>query len=115
MTDSQPLISLADDHACPDSAIQTVTEKGILLKNGDFIDFAQCAANFTALHGGSGTCVGERDITGSSPSFRFYTTPLTTHIFFMPRRIFGRTAALRRFHSLQKQIETFGYTTYDLS
>lgn len=115
MTDSQPLISFEDYHACPDNAIQAITEKGILLENGNFIGFAQCAANFAAQHGGSGTCVGERDITGSNPSFGFYTAPLTTHIFFMPGGIFGRKAALRRFHALQKQIEAFGYTTYDLS
>lgn len=115
MTDTQPLIIFDDYHACLDDSICAVTAQGILLENGDFIDFAVCAANFAALHGGSGSCVGERDITGSNPSFGFYTAPLTTHIFFMPKGLFGRKSAVRRFHEMQRKIESFGYTTYDMT
>ena len=82
-------------------------------ENGAFIRFADCAATFAALHGGSGKCVGERDATGSNPSIDFYTAPLTTHIIFVSRGPLGHGAAMRRFHVLQRQIEAFGYTTYD--
>lgn len=116
MTDKPaPLITFEDYHACLDDDVRALTAQGILLENGDFIDFAECAANFAALHGGSGRCVGERDITGSNPSFGFYTAPLTTHIFFMARGLFGRRSSLRRFRVMQKQIESFGFTTYDIS
>ena len=110
-----PPITFEDYHVCTDDDIKSLTAQGILLANGDFIDFAECAANFAALHGGSGKCVGERDISGSNPSFGFYTAPLTTHIFFMPRGLFGRYQALRRFRALQKQMEALGYTTYDIT
>ncbi len=70
----------------------TITENDVLeitlegIKyTGGFIDFLECAANFKEAHGSSGKCVGERDITGSNPSFGFYTAPLTTHIFFIPK------------------------------
>lgn len=116
MTDKPaPPITFEDYHVCLDDDVRALTAQGILLENGSFIDFAECAANFAALHGGSGRCVGERDITGSNPSFGFYTSPLTTHIFFMPRGCFGRRSALRRFREMQKQIESFGFTTYDMT
>lgn len=116
MTDKPaPLITFEDYHVCPDDGIKSLTAQGIQLESGDFIDFAECAANFAALHGGSGKCVGERDITGSNPSFGFYTAPLTTHIFFMPRGLFGRRRALRRFQEMQRQLESFGYSTFDMT
>lgn len=105
-------------NAYPDSDIIAVTDEGITLSNGQLLDFAGCAANFRAVHGGSGRCVGERDVTGSSPSIVFYTAPVTTHIVFVSggklREFFGRNAA-DRFHALCRQIEGFGYTTRDLS
>ena len=106
-------ITFEDYHACPDDAITAVTPEGIQTENGTFIRFADCAANFAALHGGSGKCVGERDVTGSNPSIDLYTAPLTTHIIFVSKGLLGRGAAMRRFHALQRQIESFGYTTYD--
>ena len=108
-----PNITFEDYHACPDNAVTEITPEGIRTESGTFIRFAECAANFAALHGGSGRCVGERDITGSNPSITLYTAPLTTDIIFISRGPLGRSAALRRFHALLKQIEAFGYTTYD--
>ena len=102
-----PDITFEDYHAVPDDAVTEITPEGIRTENGTFIRFADCAANFAALHGGSGRCVGERDATGSNPSIDFYTAPLTTHIIFVPRGLQGHGAAMRRFHALQKQIEAF--------
>lgn len=110
-----PVVTFEDYKACPDAAITEITPDGIRLENGEYIRFADCAANFSSVHGGSGKCVGERDVTGSNPSFGFYTAPLTTHIFFLFKGPLGRRAALRRFRAFQKQIESFGYTTYDIS
>lgn len=111
-------IRFDDYNAYPDSDIRAVTEAGIELSTGQFIDFARCAANFHTVHGGSGRCVGERDVTGSNPSVAFYTAPLTTHIVFAERgrlrELFGRSA-VDRFHSLCRQIGAAGYTTCDMS
>jgi hypothetical protein len=104
----------------------TITEKDILEINregikytGGFIDFSECAANFKEEHGGSGKCVGERDITGSNPSFGFYTAPLTTHIFFIPKgklsEFISKSSTYERFHDMQKKIIEYGYTTRDMS
>lgn len=96
-------------NAYPESDIVSVTETGISLSTGQFINFADCAANFHAVHGGSGKCVGERDSAGLT--IAFYTAPLTTHIAFVnqgpsPERQFGK---------LCQQIADAGYTTYDES
>ena len=103
-------IRFDDYNAYPDSDIVTVTEKGITLTTGQFIDFAQCADNFHRVHGGSGKCVGERDST--SLTITFYTAPLTTHIVFVNRGWF-KLSPERQFGKLCQQIADVGYTTYD--
>ena len=105
-------IRFDDYNAYPDSDIATVTEAGITLSTGQFIDFAQCAENFHSVHGGSGKCVGERDSTDRS--IAFYTAPLTTHIVFVSGGWF-KPSAERRFCELCQQIADAGYTTYDES
>lgn len=105
-------IRFDDYNAYPDSDIVSVTDKGITLSTGQFINFSDCAANFHSIHGGSGKCVGERDLSGSDPSIAFYTAPLTTHIVFPKRGIF-RPSAVSRFHKLCRQIADAGCTTYD--
>ena len=110
-------IRFDDYNAYPDSDIRAVTETGILLSTGQFIDYAECAANFHAVHGGSGRCVGERETGGSDCTIAFYTAPLTTHIVFVPkstlREFFRKETAVRRFHQLCRQIADAGYTTKD--
>lgn len=104
-----------DYNAYPDSDIREVTEQGIVLSTGQFIDYAQCAANFHSLHGGSGKCVGERNV--QERTIIFYTAPLTTHITFPEgsrlREFFRRENAVRRFHKLCRQINETGYQTKD--
>ncbi|MDD4493358.1 MAG: hypothetical protein PHV32_03275 [Eubacteriales bacterium] len=84
-----------------------------------YINFTECAYNYERLNGGSGKCVGERDITGSNPSIIFYTAPLTTHIFFMSgsklKEVFAKNNVQQRFHKLQNQIIDAGFSTIDLS
>ena len=106
-------------NAYTENDIQQVTEKGILLKNDFFINFAECALNFHRLHGGSGKCVGEQDMSGTNPSFGFYTAPKTTHISYMTqgklREFFSKESVVQRFQALRRQIEQYGFTTYDMS
>ena len=99
--------------------IAGISPNGISLKNLKFIKFRECAYNFSRIHGGSGKCVAERDITGSNPSFGFYTAPKATYIFFLPKgklkEFFAKKNTKQRFYELQKQIDSFGYKTYDMS
>ena len=120
--DSVPRISkvVFDDYDCyTENDIAGISANGISLKNMKFINFRECAYNFQQIHGGKGSCVAERDITDSNPSFAFYTAPKTTHIFFWPKsrlkEFFAKENTTQRFHNLQKQIISFGFTTYDLS
>ena len=120
--DSIPKISTVvfDDYdSYTENDIAGISSNGISLKNMKFINFRECAYNWQQARGGKGTCIAERDITGSNPSFAFYTAPKTTHIFFLPKskikEFCSKRNTFQRFHDLQKQIESFGYTTYDLS
>lgn len=106
-------------NAYPDSDIREVTETGIVLSAGQRIDYAACAANFQAVHGGSGRCVGEREVSSSDYTIAFYTAPLTTHIVFTSasklREFFRKETAVNRYHALLKRIADAGYTTRDMS
>ena len=107
-----------DNYAiCPDSNIVRIDEKGITLSADRFISFAECARNFRLEKGGGKTCVGERDVTDLS--FAFYTAPHPTVIKFFPKGKlplpFAKTKTTSRFLLLQKQIEKYGYSTYDMS
>lgn len=108
-------IRFDDYNAYLESVIQEVTQKGILLTTGQFIDYAQCAENFSGLYGGTGNCVGERN--AQELTVIFYTAPLTTHITFSEdcwlREFFRRENALQRFHKLCRQINEAGYQTKD--
>lgn len=108
-------IRFDDYNAYPDSVIQEVTPNGILLTTGQFIDYAACAENFRSLYGGSGTCVGERNV--EELTVIFYTAPLTTHITFTEggrlREFFRKDSAVQQLHALCRQIREAGWTTRD--
>ncbi len=114
-----PTVVFDDYDSYTENEIAGISPNGISLKNMRFINFRECAYNFQQIHGRKGTCVAERDITGTNPSFGFYTAPKTTHIFFLPKsrlkEFFAKKNITQRFHDLQNMIESFGYSTYDLS
>lgn len=99
-----------------DRDIIAIDKDGIHLCNG-YIDLHQCAANYHAEHGGSGRCVGEREITAMY--FDFYTAPKKYRVTFLARNkwfeTFSRNSAAKRFRRLQEQLLGFGFTTRDLS
>ena len=108
----------ADYDSFTEDAISEITREGISLKNGIFIYFSVCAENFKKANPKSnGKCVGEREITDWS--FTFYANPKPIMIIFIPRNklieFFSLNDTIKRFHSLQRKINDFGYTTYDLS
>ncbi|MCL2140576.1 MAG: hypothetical protein FWH42_02695 [Dehalococcoidia bacterium] len=113
-------IDFSDYISITDSDIVSVDNQGITYKNikgSFFISFAECACNYERINGGSGKCVGERDITGSNPSFAFFTAPITTHVFFLGegKAKTSKRHFQQRFHNLQNQIIAAGFTTFDLS
>ena len=121
-TDNSIEIDFSDYISITDKDIVSVDNHGITYKSSKgntLIDFKECAYNYEKLNGGSGKCVGERDITGSNPSFVFYTAPLTTHIFFLSeskaKELISKNNTQQRFHNLQNQIIAAGFTSFDLS
>lgn len=110
-------IRFDDYNAYPNTDIRAVTKKGILLSTGQFIDYAECAANFYAVHGGSGKCVGGRNV--QERTIVFYTAPLTTHLVWVEENkfleFFRRNKAVDDFRAQCRLIEHAGFTTYDES
>ena len=110
-------ITFDDYDICTVNNIVDINEYGIAVDSFRFINFKECAYNFKQIEGGSGKCVGERDITDLS--FSFYTSPKPIVIKFIKNRrfaeFFTREKAVSRFHKLQEQIVKYGYTTRDLS
>ena len=110
-------ISFEDYDCCTENDILGVGANGISLKSFDFINFRECAYNFKQTEGGSGKCVGERDITDLS--FTFYTSPKPIMIKFLEKskihEFLSKNNAKKRFMHFQKQIIDLGYTTWDLS
>lgn len=95
-----------------------ITKKGITLESAGekiYIDFGDCARNFSAEKGGNCKCVATRDIT--KLSFTFYTSPKTNIIFkrnFLKGILSGKSVT-NKFLDIQKAIVEAGYTSYDLS
>ena len=94
--------------------IAEVNKNGITMKDGYIIDFSKCADEFEKMHPGSSKkCVAER----SAPVFIFYTSPKPTMVKFLQRnrliRLIFPTSTWKRCYALQKQINHFGYRTYD--
>lgn len=99
--------------------IINISSLGLTLKHGQdekYICFDECAKNYAnEKHLASSKCVAERDI--SKRIFIFYTNPKTKISFkknFLNYICSGRSAD-DKFSDLQKAINQYGYTTYDLS
>lgn len=97
--------------------ISGISADGIFLKKGGYIRFCECAAAFHRSFGGSGCCVGERDIT--SFSFSFYTASMIIDLSFIKNKkkpgFFSRCSARHSFLKMQKKLSESGYTTRDMS
>lgn len=112
---AEPEIDLTDIVRVWAEDISGVSENGISLADGRFINFRECAYRYYKKNGGGGKCVGERNVT--ELSFIFYTAPLPTQVFFPAvnpkRRLFRLSSAYKRFYKLQNEICAYGYTTFD--
>jgi hypothetical protein len=114
---SIPPNSFEDYDAFTDNEILNISETGISLKSFRFINFKECAYNFKITNGGSGQCIGEREI--EDLSFTFYTSPKPVMIKFIPKNrlseFLSKMNTVSRFHKLYKQLIKYGYSTRDLS
>ena len=66
-------VTFEDYDTYTENEIIWISKEGISLKSSQFINFRECTYNFKQTKGGSGKCIGERDI--SNLSFTFYTSP----------------------------------------
>ena len=97
------------------SEILTVDQNGITFKDGERVNFDECAANFkTAYSSSQSKCVAERDITADPPYFAFYTSN-KLKLVFDRSGLFSKSINKKAFMDLQFKIQKMGFTTYDLS
>ena len=94
------------------------TKEGITLESDIkriYIDFNDCAKNYSLEKGKKCNCVADRDIT--SLSFTFYTNPKTNVVFKIKKtkKLVSGKSSIRAFLDMQKAIVEAGYTSYDLS
>ena len=99
--------------------IVNINNSGITVKSGKTdikIFFDECAKNYANENSlENSRCVATRDIT--KLTFTFYTQPKIRVIFkkhFFKDLVSGRSA-VSKFLELQKTINKYGYTSYDLS
>ena len=100
-----------------DTEIISIGKEGILLKNKKttrFVDFVKCVEERTRCYSSNAKAsVGSRDIT--KHVFKFSEKDnLDVHIVIKKKHVFDFSRN-RRFIDLQKKINSFGYTTLDLS
>ena len=111
------VITLDEYDIYTEDEIIGISKDGISLRTFAFINFRECAYNFMITIGGSGKCIGDRDITDLS--FTFYTSPKPIKIKFIKKNkfieLFKKKNTFSRFHKLQMQITNYGYSTYDMS
>ncbi len=116
-TSKIPPITFEDYETFTENEISGINKDGISLKSFGFINFKECVYNFKQTQGGSGKCVGEREITNLS--FTFYTSPKPIMIKFIENNksyeFDKKENAITRFNELQNQILKHGYSTRDMS
>ncbi|MCM1165527.1 MAG: hypothetical protein NC299_07925 [Lachnospiraceae bacterium] len=96
--------------------IRGVDGSGITFGDGHVVTYHECAVNFKRKHPESGgRCIGERDMTAEPPYIEIYGVYAHDRIIFDRKGGFAERENLANFHKLRKQIEEFGYTTFDLS
>jgi len=95
--------------------IRSIEKDVIRFNDGHSVTWRECVFNFNRLHPGSKyKCVGDRDITSEPPYIELYSVYVHDRILFGDIRL-TQKQNIDNFHRLQKQIQDFGYTTFDLS
>ncbi|MBQ7364592.1 MAG: hypothetical protein IJW46_03245 [Clostridia bacterium] len=108
----------SDCEAFTEYDVSDMTEKGITLKNGRFIDFAVCCEVWAYINAHEiTTCVGDRNIIEGE--FVFYTPQKPVLIRFIKKgklaERFLKNNTRHRFYHFRLRIEECGYMTFDLT
>lgn len=108
----------SDYEAFTENEVLEITTQGIALKNGMYINFAECAEVWAKVNSlEESKCVGERDIIDGS--FTFYTLPKPIMIKFVKKgklaEFFSKNNTSHHFHNLQFKIIECGFRTYDMT
>lgn len=99
--------------------VVNINDSGITVKSGKTnikICFDECAKNYAEEKSlKNSRCVAARDIT--KLTFTFYTDPKISVVFkkHFLKDLFSEKSAVNKFIELQKAINKYGYTSYDLS
>ncbi len=88
------------------SEIEKIGKDCIFFDDGTKIQINDCVRKDT------NTCIAERDITAIPPYFDFFTGD---KIIFDKKGLFSQSKNKKDFQKLQLQLQSMGYTTYDLS
>ena len=88
------------------SEIEKIGKDCIFFDDGTKIQINDCVRKDT------NTCIAERDITATPPYFDFFTGD---KIIFDKKGLFSKSKNKKDFQKLQLQLQSMGYTTYDLS
>lgn len=91
--------------------IRETTQKGILLKDGTYIDFSVCIANACEHFKRETTCVAESDCM----CFIFFTDPKIKIIFKTHRGLFAEHRNRNDKRRFQLLLQSMNYSTYDLT
>ena len=98
------------------SDIQEITQKGISLKDGTFIDFIVCVRNACEYFNNDVTsCVAERNSYANPPYFEFFSDERVKIEFNTHKGLFAKKKNYDDFRNLQQALQDINYTTYDLS
>lgn len=96
--------------------IKSVDSDGVRFKDELFVTYNECVFNFARKHpSGSYQCIGDRDITSEPPYIELYSTYYHVRVMFDRKGIFARKDNIANFHKMTKQIQQYGFDTFDLS
>lgn len=99
------------------SDIREITQYGILFTDGYELSFKECNDKWCADHGingGESYCVAIRDSLEKTPYFLFWCKDKVKVLFDL-KGIFNKKKNKSNFAKLQKILNGFGFSSYDLS
>ena len=92
--------------------ILSISKYHIQSKHGEWIIFSDCAGKDEKY---SEKCVGERDITADPPYVEFFTPERRMRVVFDKTGAFEKNKNKNNFIKFHSEIQSFGFTTFDLS
>ncbi|MDE7360858.1 MAG: hypothetical protein K2N38_02875 [Oscillospiraceae bacterium] len=96
--------------------IESVDEDGVKFKDELFVTYNECVFNFARKHpSGAYQCIGDRDMSSDPPYIELYSTYCHVRIMFDRKGEGARKDNISDCQKMTKQIQKYGYDTFDLS